>query len=43
METVADWICDVLDAPDDEALTERIRGQVAELSKAFPLPYAPPA
>ncbi|MDZ4805264.1 MAG: serine hydroxymethyltransferase [Candidatus Eisenbacteria bacterium] len=31
------WMADVLDAPDDEALRDRVRGQVEEMGRAFPL------
>jgi glycine hydroxymethyltransferase len=36
-EQVAHLIADVLDAPDDEASIERVRGKVAELCKRFPV------
>jgi len=36
-EQVAHLIADVLDAPDDEANIERVRGKVAELCKRFPV------
>ncbi len=34
---VADWIADLLAAPTDSALLERIRGEVHALCEAFPL------
>ncbi|MDG5818606.1 serine hydroxymethyltransferase [Natronococcus sp. A-GB7] len=37
METVADCIVDVLDAPDDEAVTERVASRVDELCTAYPI------
>jgi len=37
MRRVADWICDILESPEDEALRTRIRGEVEELSGAHPL------
>ena len=37
MARIGDWIAEVLDAPADEALLERVRGEVAELCEAFPL------
>ena len=43
MAQIGGWIADVLEKPDDEALAARIRGQVAELGRRFPLPYKPPA
>ncbi|MEE9280876.1 MAG: serine hydroxymethyltransferase [Myxococcota bacterium] len=43
MLQIADWMADVLDQPDDEALAARIRGSVEELCTRFPLPYTPPA
>jgi glycine hydroxymethyltransferase len=40
MRQVGDWIADVLEAPEDEALQDRIRAEVAELCGRYPLPYA---
>jgi glycine hydroxymethyltransferase len=37
METVADCIVDVLDAPDDEAVTERVASRVDELCAEHPI------
>ncbi|WP_394739981.1 serine hydroxymethyltransferase [Natronococcus roseus] len=37
METVADCIVDVLDVPDDEAVTDRVASQVDELCAAYPI------
>ena len=31
------WICDLLDRPDDESLAQRLREQVAELCRRFPV------
>ncbi|MFQ5697726.1 MAG: serine hydroxymethyltransferase [Myxococcota bacterium] len=39
MTRIADWIAGVLEAPDDEGRQERIRAQVRELTRSFPLPY----
>jgi glycine hydroxymethyltransferase len=36
-EQVAHLIADVLDAPQDEAVIERVRGKVAELCARFPV------
>ncbi|MFT3757492.1 serine hydroxymethyltransferase [Thauera sp.] len=36
-EKVAHLIADVLDAPEDQAVIERVRGQVAELCARFPV------
>jgi len=36
-EKIAHLIADVLDAPDDQAVIERVRGQVAELCAKFPV------
>jgi len=36
-EKVANLIADVLDAPTDEAVIERVRGDVAALCKKFPV------
>ena len=43
MARVGDWMADVLESPDDEALAARTRAEIEEFCKAFPLPYAPPA
>ena len=40
MRRIGDWIADVLEKPDDEELQDRIRGQVEEFCRGFPLPYA---
>ncbi|MDF1800581.1 MAG: serine hydroxymethyltransferase [Planctomycetota bacterium] len=37
MRTLANWIADVLEAPTDEALAARVRGEVLELTAAHPL------
>ena len=37
MEQVGDFIAEVLRAPDDNAVHERVRGQVRELCERFPL------
>jgi glycine hydroxymethyltransferase len=42
MARIGAWMADVLDKPDDAAKIARIRGEVAELCKQFPLPYTPP-
>jgi glycine hydroxymethyltransferase len=36
-ERLAHLIADVLDAPNDEAVIARVRGEVAELTRAFPV------
>ncbi|MDY0166092.1 MAG: serine hydroxymethyltransferase [Thermoguttaceae bacterium] len=38
MRTVAGWILEVLRAPEDDAIAERVRGQVSELCEQFPAP-----
>ena len=38
MHCIGGWILDVLRSPEDEELTERIRGQVGELCRQFPVP-----
>lgn len=38
MRTIGGWILEVLRAPDDEALAKRIRGQVLDLCRQFPVP-----
>jgi glycine hydroxymethyltransferase len=34
---LAGWICDILDAPDDHAVIERVRHQATELCRRFPV------
>jgi glycine hydroxymethyltransferase len=36
-EQVAELIADVLDAPHDEAVLARVRGEVAAICKKFPV------
>jgi glycine hydroxymethyltransferase len=38
MRTIAGWILEVLKSPDDEKLAQRIRGEVSELCRHFPVP-----
>jgi glycine hydroxymethyltransferase len=38
MRRIGGWILDVLRSPDDEAILQRIGGQVAELCRQFPVP-----
>lgn len=35
--TVTGWICDILDDPENEVLIQRVRGQVLDLCKRFPV------
>jgi glycine hydroxymethyltransferase len=37
MRRIAGWIADVLESLDDTSLRERVRGEVGELCRAFPL------
>jgi glycine hydroxymethyltransferase len=37
MRSIGDWIADVLEAPDDTGVAERVRGNVVRLCAAFPL------
>lgn len=37
MRQIGEWICQLLQNPEDQALQGKIRSQVDELSKAFPL------
>ncbi len=39
MRQVADWMIQVLNAPDDLVLSQRIRGEVADLCQNFPTPH----
>jgi glycine hydroxymethyltransferase len=38
MRDIGRWMLEVLRAPDDQALAARVRGQVAELCRQFPVP-----
>jgi glycine hydroxymethyltransferase len=38
MARVADWICQVLRDPDGEGVREKVRAEVAEFARAFPVP-----
>ncbi len=38
MRTIGGWILEVLRTPGDEALARRVRGQVIELCRQFPVP-----
>lgn len=38
MRTIGGWILEVLRAPDDEQLGQRIRGEVSALCRQYPLP-----
>jgi glycine hydroxymethyltransferase len=40
MRRIAGWMLQVLKNPDDESLATRIRGEVRELCKHFPVPAA---
>jgi glycine hydroxymethyltransferase len=40
MKTIGAWILAILKSPDDAALAERIRGEVATLCESFPVPVA---
>jgi glycine hydroxymethyltransferase len=37
MAHVANWIVDVLENPEDEAVRGRVKGQIRELTERFPL------
>jgi glycine hydroxymethyltransferase len=41
MRQIAAWMDQVLSAPEDEGLLERIRGEVRELCRQFPAPCNP--
>jgi glycine hydroxymethyltransferase len=38
MRTIGGWILQVLKAPDDDVVSQRIRGEVLQLCKQFPVP-----
>jgi glycine hydroxymethyltransferase len=38
MKTIGQWMVDVLKAPEDEALIAKIRADVSEMCKQFPVP-----
>jgi len=40
MRTIGGWMLEVLQSPDDEALQQRIRGEVSQLCQQFPVPAA---
>jgi glycine hydroxymethyltransferase len=40
MQRIGNWMLQALNAPDDEVLHQRIRGEVRELCKHFPVPAA---
>lgn len=40
---VGSWIVAVLDAPDDDTLTNRTRGEIAEFTRDYPVPSDAPA
>jgi glycine hydroxymethyltransferase len=40
MRTIGGWMLDTLRAPDDTAITQRIRGEVSGLCESFPVPAA---
>jgi glycine hydroxymethyltransferase len=35
---VGQWILEVLRAPEDAAQAQRVRGEIAEFAKSFPVP-----
>ncbi|GAF92874.1 unnamed protein product, partial [marine sediment metagenome] len=43
MKTIGGWITEVLKTPDDEKLRRKIRGQVSELCRQYPVPPIPGA
>jgi len=38
MKRVGNWILDVLKNPEDRTIAERVRGEIAEFARAFPVP-----
>jgi glycine hydroxymethyltransferase len=41
MNRVGNWILQVLRAPDDAAVTQRVRNEIAEFCKSYPVPGIP--
>jgi glycine hydroxymethyltransferase len=41
MERLAGWMDEVVAAPDDEAITNRVAGEIRELCQSFPAPGLP--
>ena len=37
MKRLAGWVADVLEAPEDESVQKRVRGEVAEMARAYPI------
>jgi glycine hydroxymethyltransferase len=37
MKLLANWVADVLESPEDETVLDRVRGEVAEVARAFPI------
>ena len=37
MRRIGDWIADILEAPTDEGVRERVKRGIAELCEAFPI------
>jgi glycine hydroxymethyltransferase len=40
MRRIGGWMLAVLRAPDDEPISRRIRGEISELCRHFPVPAA---
>jgi glycine hydroxymethyltransferase len=40
MQSIGRWILEVLRGPEDEACRARVRGQVLDLCRQFPVPLA---
>ena len=38
MQTIGQWILDVLKAPEDSSLSDRVRVEIQELCRQFPVP-----
>jgi glycine hydroxymethyltransferase len=41
MKRVGKWILEVLRAPNDEAVLQRVRGEIGEFTKSYPVPGIP--
>ena len=38
MKRVGEWILEVLRAPSDEKVVQRVRGEIGEFTESYPVP-----